>query len=265
MNAIAHALKEVRHSIPPAILQYAFVNNRAGNKRTVVSIDSIIREEVINARVLPDCNITGGTLEYIPISNLPYKETNSGARIYKISKALTAGRTIYSVLSVGEDAYCKAYVDSSQGIGNRLVDRAQRVSESFAPAEFMHTTDVALENNNTVVVNAEVHHWGTNFHLICKLGYDDELSAIPARAYRNFSELVVRAVKAYIYNQTIVSIGAGAVMGGVELGTFRELIDSYADSNELYSEYLRTVWQKVALMGDKASKKRHIRAITPLA
>jgi len=50
-------------------------------------------------------------------------------------------------------------------------------------------------------------------------------------------------------------------MGGMALGRIKEIVDSYADANELYQEYLMTKWQKIALMQDSSSVGRYMKLL----
>jgi hypothetical protein len=55
---------------------------------------------------------------------------------------------------------------------------------------------------------------------------------------KQFCKLVILATKAWIYNETVIDLDMGYLYKGMEVGRVREIIDSYADSAELYSEFL---------------------------
>jgi hypothetical protein len=96
--------------------------------------------------------------------------------------------------------------------------------------------------------------------LRCLLAYDASMSQIQIGSILDFTELAVLGTKAYIYNAYKVPLDEGKVKGGFELGSFREIVESYSDAREQYNEYLRTIWRKVAYMNDRESYERLIRA-----
>ena len=60
MNPITYALKQLRYSIPVEILEKVFVSTIWDDDGLTVSLDARIREEVIEERVLVDCNLRYG-------------------------------------------------------------------------------------------------------------------------------------------------------------------------------------------------------------
>lgn len=268
MNPISKALDEVRQSIPPEILQYAFItidkHSRFSSRRVPVSLDSVIKDKVISDRVLPDCNIGGGVHVNINLSGLPSIAMEQGYRSFQIPHSLTQGRNIISCRTIGTTAYMTSHHPQLHASGlessmRGLLDTAQGGSMG----EYS-TSNVHVVGENTILVEDDISHYMSDLQLYCILSYDEDMSTLPPRAFREFSKLVILAVKAYIYNTTRIKLGQGMIQGGMELGVFKEEIDSYADANELYQENLRTRWSRVAILSDKVAKKKHIRLATPL-
>ena len=121
------------------------------------------------------------------------------------------------------------------------------------------TARVELVAENTVMVRDTARVQATGF-LRCLLAYDASMSQIQIGSILDFTELAVLGTKAYIYNAYKVPLDEGKVKGGFELGSFREIVESYSDAREQYNEYLRTIWRKVAYMNDRESYERLIRA-----
>jgi hypothetical protein len=89
-----------------------------------------------------------------------------------------------------------------------------------------------------------------NGHLRCILANDEDYNNLQMRSVLAFCKLVELAVKAYIYNEYIVRIDMAFLSGGQEIGRFKEVVDTYSDSELAYEEYLKNVWTKVAFMND---------------
>lgn len=260
MNPIQKAIMDVKFKIPPDILKAAFVHREFGHRPLPVNIDSLIRDRVINARVMVDCNLVGGQQVLIPMSTINPEYLDPTTAVYRIPKALTQGRTITRVLSMGLGV---ASVGSSFYNRNTLgfsavQDAGDAVVDSHAPIPVISTANIRLIGENVIMVT-EMSALPTNLELRCFLENDEDLSQLRTTAYPKFSRLVELAVKAYIYNELTIRMGQGQLVGGMELGQFKMIIDGYADSNELYDTYLQETWMKVALMNDPTSRERALR------
>ena len=51
------------------------------------------------------------------------------------------------------------------------------------------------------------------------------------------------------------------LMGGQQIGRFKDVIDQYADAEELYQTYMTEKWEKVALMNDQQAYTRLLRVM----
>ena len=49
--------------------------------------------------------------------------------------------------------------------------------------------------------------------------------------------------------------------GGHNLGKFKDIIENYADANELYDSYLKEKWQKISLLNDRESTTRLLKMV----
>lgn len=261
MNPITKALDDIRFRIPPQILNQVFITQDMRSCGSIVSMETRIRDQVLEPRVFIDLDIFGGTEAFIPL-NPPVEAnyTDPYTVIYRIPDEITQNRRIAQVYSVhfGILGYQNAgmalhYTESSMGSEmRRVLDSAMRVP----PAA---TSYVNLIAHNVIMVRYVALPYMSAFMRV-RLGNDNALSQIRSPAIPAFSELCTLAVKAYIYNQMIITMDQGQLSGGQSLGTFKEIIMEWRDSNETYDERLRR-WKKISVLNDPEANRRHLRTI----
>lgn len=262
MNPIQKAVAEAKFTIPLEVLQRAFAPVSHFGRATAINIDSIIREKVIDARVRVDCDLVGGTQLDIPLRGmnpervqLPSGSPYSWALVYRIPMSMTQNRMITRVMWIANTiAPISGTYSYSSSNGSALANAAMGVMQSQAPIPSMSTARVDLIATNTVMVS-DTNQWPTDAALRCFVENDRDMSLLPPGAYRHFAKLCVYAIKAYIYNTLIIQINSAELQNGQELGRFKEIIDGYADSNELYGEYLETAWREVAAYSDPITSR----------
>jgi len=263
MNAISKALSEVRFRIPPPIIKEVFTQKAYHWRDTPISTDEQITNLVIKERVLVDCNLVGGVEANIPLDGLRLELVDAFTSIYRIPKRLTQGRSIMSVLSMG---YASTSLQGTAGgLGGIRPSSVSPVSmagmamvDAMSPIPIASSAKVQLIAENTVMVK-DVSPITSNSYLRCIIANDENLSHIQMRSIPSFCRLVELAVKAYIYNEYIIKIDQGQLSGGQDLGKFKEIIEGYADSNEMYSEYLEKTWAKTAFANDRETMTRFIK------
>lgn len=261
MGAIQKAIQEVKFAIPIEILKEIFVRRDFGQTPLPVSVDTMIREKVIDARVLVDCNLLGGTQVEIPLNSVTPETVDPYKLIYRIPKSLTQNRTISRVLSItiGQSTMMNTSYMGVEGY-SQILEAAQGMMAAQQGIPIVSSAYIRLIAENTVLVSDYISLPRTAY-LRCYLESDDEYSSMNPMTYPHFSHLVELAVKAYIYNSGVIKIGMGQLVGGMELGRFREIVDSYSDANQMYKDYIKETWTKVMLMDDPRSKERHLRLI----
>lgn len=260
MNAIDYVLNEINFQIPKSIRHYAFVslNNRFGV--LPMSEQSIIRQRVIYNKLLVDCDLAGGEEAIIPFKNTPLKELEDNKVIYRIPKNKLQGRTITSVLSVSSgdhrlDTHMNNYYPSSA-----LMESVDRIFDAATNSGGLVTNRVRLIGENNILLEDRLTY--NDLYLRCILSYDKAMSNFSPKAFSALAHAGVLACKAIIYNDTILDIDASMLMGGVPIGRFKEVIDSYADASEMYREYLKTQFTKILMQQDKEAHSRHLRLLT---
>ena len=262
MDPIQKAIMDVKFKIPPQILETVFIRSIYGHRPLPVTIDSQICEQVINPRVLVDCDLVGGTQVVIPLTGLIPDYLDLTTIVYRIPKDRTQGRSITRTVSmeIGFGSMYGSAVSQAPYGYSVVADAADAMVNSHAPIPIVSTANIRLIAENTVLVT-ERATLPDNVGLRCYLEYDERLSLLRPTAYAAFSQMVELAVKAHIYNTTTVAIDAGQLSGGMTLGRFKEIVDGYADANEMYDTFISEKWRRILLMNDPTSRERHLRIV----
>lgn len=262
MNPITYALNNLRMHIPLEVLEKTFLGLNPSRFVTPVSLDSIIRDQVIDAKVMVDCNLIGGTEVYIPLQGLPFQRIDNFTSIYQIPKSLTQGRSITTALSVAY-GFGSPIGGSNMGLrnSNSLLDAASGVMASQAPIPDVSTAYVSLIGENTIMIQDNMS-LPANIALRCKLENDSNFNHLKGPQYMQFAELVLLATKAYIYVKNQIPMDRAYLSGGQDLNAYRTIIDGYSDAAENYNTYFSTVWRRSAILGDYQAHRRHMALIT---
>ncbi len=256
-TAISKALDEVRFRIPRPILEAVFIDRDLRFRQTPTSINEHIMNEVIRPRVMVDCNLVGGVEVMIPLEGIPSVQTNDYTTVYRIPKSETQNRSIISVLNITfNDPYkVPAYGGVSNFNRSSMLQVGSAVMDAMGSSPMASTARVQLIGENVVMVSDTIR-LPPNIYLRCILANDENMSHLQLKSYRHFANLVVFAVKSYIYNEYIIRMDMAELYGGQQLGRFKEIIDGYADSEELYQTYLTEKMGKVLLMNDRPQMER---------
>lgn len=260
MGPLSKCIDEVKFRIPRAILEAVFIKRAQHWRLTPASLDEHILNEVVRPRVLVDCNLVGGTEVFIPLDGVPLERGNDYTTVYRIPKDKTQGRSIMSVLNItfSDPTKVSSYGVAAGAHNSIMMQAGQAVMDAMGSMPVTSTAYVQLIGENVVMVRDTVV-LPANIYLRCLLENDENMSHLQLKSYRDFSKLVEYAVKAYIYNEYVIPMDMGELYGGQALGRFKEIIDSYADAEELYQDFLRDKWQKISLMNDREQWTRFLR------
>lgn len=272
-NVFTLAINEVKNSIPKKLLEDAFsaVYNTDINfsRDTPLSIDYMIKKEVIYNRVLIDLNLINTSTTYIPLDRADIQQVNSYNNGYSfnyvcvIDKSTLSNKSIISVLSLYyQNRYSwgsNNYYNGNSNYGNMISASTNVLSNAIDNQQISSTSRVNLLNENTVLISDNVFITNIrNCLLECILSIDEYFSSLNPKSYSYIKELVVLATKAYVYNILVLAIDQGRLVGGQDLGRFREILDGYADANELYKEYLKNKVAKVLFMNNDDNMRKFI-------
>ncbi len=196
----------------------------------------------------------------VSLEGLQGEETGTTDMVYRIPKSRTQNRSIMSVLNVTYvDAQAMAAAGQFASCGVSAEQSAmQALLDAVAPLPLISTGRITLIGENVVLIRDSIRI-PSNSYLRCVVGNDEQMSHIQPRSYKAFCKLVEYAVKSFIYNEYIIEVDMGELRGGHNLGKFKDIIDGYADAEELYGTYLTEKWQKVAFQNDRESLSRFLK------
>lgn len=264
MNPITKALDEILFSIPHEILREVFITRDLAFCGNMVSLETRIREQVLDPRVLTDLDLYGGTEAFLPLE-LPVRADHADPYtvIYHIPEEVTQNRPIVQVYSV--HFAILGYQNAGMALHyteSPMAAETRKVLDSARQTPPAQTSYLNLIAHNTVMARYVYLPYRTAFMRV-RLGNDENLSFIRPQAFPDFSQLCVLATKAYIYNYLFVKMDQGQLSGGQVLGAFKEMVMNYADANQMYLDALRR-WRKISVMNDPEANRRHLRTIVGL-
>lgn len=269
MDAIRYAVSCVRRVIPPQVLDKTFLNRQTSIwGMQGLNVDHQIEMLVIRPRVLQDCNLVGGTSDFVEIGDLPYDKPDAISTIIRIPKSRTQGRSIVSALNVsflnyaqagtwfGGGSYYNVGVEANDtGVLAQLESSIMRANDKIP---VVSTSEVTLIADNVIMIRDLLTSPG-NMFLRCIIENDSNLNNISPRSYPAFAQLVEYAVKSYVYNTMIVTMDQNALQGGFELGVIKSVIEGYSDSEQNYKDYLNQKWRAIAMMNDTIQYGRYLK------
>lgn len=257
MNAITYAINNIRHTIPDSVLQLAFspqaitgFGSRWRGNQDAVSIDASIRDKIIESRVNVDCNLTGGTMVAIDLTTCRYEQFDQATRVFQIPYEATGGRRIVSVRTVNYLTF-HGMPTHHQGQSNQILSAINDMYKAISSMPIVSTANCQIIGDNTVMVRDDVTHLSDQLGMTCLVENDHGMANLNPGIYPVYAKLVELACKAYIYVNTNIAMDQGVLNGGVPLGRIREVIDSFADSNEMYQEYYAQNWAKASFTNDR--------------
>lgn len=255
--------------IPRQILEVGFRDNWL-DQYAPVTLENKILNWVIKDRVIRDMDLVHGEELIIDLSNADVRLSDNYARIYNIPPELTNNREIMSVISVAYRPYgqLNGYGGASNlaaGImmGNDISTAAAQVMSSVSSIPNMSTSRVDLVGYNIVRVTDQ-QRMQMACLLRCYVTNENYLNNIVPRAYYKFAELCILAVKAFLYNHMIVTMGDHFLQRGQELGIFKEVVSGWSEAAQQYKDYLKDEWAVVAYTMDEDAYTRFLGYQVPI-
>ncbi len=257
MDLITKAIQDVKYAIPREILRMAYLEDRVGQYVPApTSLESAIRDKTILPRVVVDTDIVGGQTIIIDLGGLTPKIIDDHNFIFEIPSERTDNRTIISVLAVNyfrsENIPAGNY-NNAPGIspmaGSELSTSAQRAMNSRGSIPLVSTAECIVVGHNVIMIRNHLRTAAMT-QLRCRVENDQNLANLPITVAPIFSKLCTFAVKAFVYNELIIKLDRGRIDRGHELGSIKNIIDGYSDSEENYRTCRDEEWGAVATMCD---------------
>ena len=217
-NAIDLALTTITNEIPPDVLIYAFSQRTA--EEATWSVQQMVLDKVIQDRVLKDLNVHGGKLKHIVL--LPKYREHLRMDVHD------------AYMHTGPFSLYRIPPEEREGLPN-LNTLGQAVLDSHTFASSPPKPNVELLSGDLVKL------WPAQHSIIiwvmsCSIAYDKDFTNLNNSSLETFEELCLEATKAWIYNQTIITLDRGYVEAGYEIGELKRTIDTYSDSRQRYRE-----------------------------
>ncbi len=269
MNAISKALVEIKYRIPLEVLEIVVRDDNPNYVRRrweehAKSLDEKLLTQIIRPRVLVDCNLVGGDSIKVPLQGMAPTFHDDSNTVYYIPPELINNRNIVSVLGILYSSANSIYGGMLGHVNttsmNSVTNVSQRIGDAASLVPVLGNTVAKIIANNTIALS---DNYRIVSHYVLKVTVDNEenLNNIQPRSYIAFSNLCVLAVKSYIYNKLLVKLDKGYLDNGQELSSIKNIVESYADAEEMYRTYLTTTWQKIAYMNDTPKFSRFIRML----
>jgi hypothetical protein len=211
MNPITYAIDRIiKSGIPKPILNLMFLSRYARDYYTLDTLQSKIREEVIDSRVLVDCNLVHGTDMTIPLVKCEKLTGNYYSAVFRVPKELTQGKRIVSVIDLTAASGTVITADASMTATSSgmytatmanyttmgaVMGAARQMQRSVMPIQVVSNALVYLVGDNTVLIKDSVIIPSTQ-HLRVVVENDENMNHIQPAYYPTFYDLVLTAVKA---------------------------------------------------------------------
>lgn len=256
MDLIQHALAEVKAQISPQLLARTY-NNPDDFGFQVTSINDYIKKNIITCRVLRDCNILGGQEMYIETRRATKIKQMRETSIYIYKASDWMGNGLITVTDF-RSGNMSPYGGCSSGGTSGPPGDAGILGDAYKHAEFQarrkeEAYDIGgsslvriIGDNAISIQNTLVPPIGV-FTVI--IGHNPDLTDMGRRTAIFFSKMVVAAVKADIYNTTLLSLAEGDASRGFILTSISDVVNSYSDAEEEYQDY-RLRWGARAFEND---------------
>lgn len=262
MNLIRKAIDDIKATIPIEVLRMAYEESYYSSgwfSHNVRSLDDLILEQTIRARVIVDTNIVGGDEIIISAVGITPTIVDDQNLLYEIPAERVGFRTIMSVLSA--DFFTSTSQPISQytttpsamaTAGSDLTMSGHKAMDSRTSIPIMGTHEAVVVGNNNIMVRNHVRGARiSQFRVI--VANDRDLQNIHFRSALSFSKLCRFAVKSFIYTKLKIKLDRGAIERGHEIGALKDYVENCADAEENYQTFLEEVWQGVTTFNNRVA------------
>lgn len=260
MNILRKAIDDIKATIPIEVLRMAYEEDYYQSgwfKNNGRSLDDLILEQTLRARVIVDTNIVGGDEVIIPALSIPGKHVDDQNILYEIPADLVGFRTIMSVLSADyfisgtqPVSHYNSVASTVPNYGSELSMSGHKAMDSRSSIPIISTHEAVVVGHNNILVRN--HMRGARiqqFRVV--VANDKDLQNIHFRSALSFSKLCRYAVKSYIYTKLQIKLDRGFADRGHEIGAIKNYVESCSDAEENYQNYLEEVWQGVTTFNNQ--------------
>ena len=251
MNAILTAIHRIANlHIPKEILAYGLRNTNGSEAN--VSIDDLLLRRVIRPIVIADMDLYGAKEINIPVAKCKLIYSGVDGFTVVVPKTLTNDRDIVSVneVLVG-DPYTRGVASTLGG----CADTGSKLLNNLSAMNVDVTADATVIGTNTIFINKYFPDL-SNIMITCIIDNDAALNNLSTRSYDAFTELVLYATQAFIYNDKRLVLHTGKIEYGHNLDVYKDTIYEWADAAITYKEFFKTKWKKISYMNDKHRRKK---------
>ena len=248
INAIDTALRHCHASLPTSLLELAFSNGKE------YPLDVRIKEQVIDSFVIPDCNLNGGKILQIQLQSAWNKRTKDDYwGVYAIPAEARENRNIVEInkvaLTYGNNGlnYTDSITDRMTMVNKPAMDQTdcplgalgyamasmERSKRSYDPRAHV---PIAENLGGNIIALRPSPRTFIPYTISARVAYDNEMTNLNSAAIMEFANLVVLAVKRYVYNKLVLQIQSGKIEFGSELAGVRDLISQWSNMDQEYME-----------------------------
>jgi len=272
MSAYTYAIQEVFNQIDREVLTRGYLQNMMCASG---DLGHMIKSTTIWGRVLRDISLMGGVERLICTDHGSLIEQTGEAYVYHFSDIYLQGHSIVSALSYFPGLQCSSLdgYNTSNCMARGKPYALDQIA-SFQQQYDLENLSQQLNNANNATgttgyfrvmvvahnsIMVETRNMITSRGIFkVHLSYDAELNQIQPRNWIPFSQLVVAAVKSYLYNSLRSYLRRASLSSGQNYDIVTDIVSDYAGAEEEY-QTLRTNWHKIAVMNSPSRHERLIR------
>jgi hypothetical protein len=249
-NAVQAALNRIKFNIPREILELAFsgVNGKFNPFAAPPNIDNAIINNVLKAKVFPDCNLMGGKTvqfsllqswwEKTSFTQTDFHTANGYYGIYRVPLSVTDGRPIVEINHVQSPAPYSIDPSMRNVAQSCLVAGAvNNVTNSYTAGDVSRRPVAELLQGNII----RIHPGGmehVDWVVTCRVAYDENMSNLNSSAIDSFADLALLATRIYIYNYLVIKIDRGYIENGAELTSIKNIVEQWGSLEDAYKTRL---------------------------
>lgn len=233
--------------LPKQILEEVFKDDWL-DRNMPRSLEDRVFTAIIRPRVLRDIDMYYGEQILIDLSGAESMSVGDYARIYRLTAEQTGNREVISADCVGFVPYgANSQFRSANTMSmvpmqsNELLNYGSQVMSSVSAIPPISSTRVDLVGFNTIRIT-DRQRFQSTYTLRAFVTNDNKLANIPPQAYDKLLKLCILAVKAYCYNEYIITMGDNFLRRGQELGIFKQIIERWESAAEEYYTYKEEQW-----------------------